>query len=118
MPAAGPLDRIPLWLLLGATIVGLLLSFEVGYRGAMRRLRPSRHENEAHVGSLVTGAMGLLAFVLAFTFGFAAARFESRKQLVVEEANAIRTTYLRAGLLPDDRGVKVREILREYVKLR
>lgn len=42
--------------------------------------------------------------MLAFTFGLAASRFDARRQIVVEEANAMATTYLRAGLLPDDRG--------------
>ncbi|HTN86922.1 MAG TPA: hypothetical protein VL242_24660 [Sorangium sp.] len=118
MPVAGPLDRFPLWLLLGVTIVLLLLAVEGGYRLGAYRLRRSEQEHGAHVLALVTTTMGLLALVLAFTFGLAATRFEGRKQMVVDEANAIETTYLRAGLLPGDRGAKVREWLRDYVESR
>lgn len=118
MPVPGPLDQIPLWLLLGITIVVLVLAVEGGYRLGGYRLRRSEGEGGAHVLALVTTTMGLLALVLAFTFGFAAARFEARKHLVVDEANAIETTYLRAGLLPGDRGAKVRELLRDYVESR
>lgn len=118
MSVAGPLDRLPLWLFLGTTIVLLLLSIEAGYRLGRYRQHHATHENEGHVATLATGTMGLLAFVLAFNFGLAANRFESRKQLVVDEANAIGTTFLRAGLLPGDHGAKVRELLREYVRLR
>ncbi|WP_437287471.1 hypothetical protein [Sorangium sp. So ce406] len=118
MPVAGPLDRFPLWLLLGVTIVVLLLAFEGGYRLGAYRLRRSEQEHGAHVLALVTTTMGLLALVLAFTFGLAATRFEARKQMVIDEANAIETTYLRAGLLPGDRGAKVRELLRDYVESR
>ena len=45
--------------------------------------------------------MGLLAFLLAFTFGMAATRFDSRKQAVLQEANAIGTAYLRTSFLPE-----------------
>lgn len=118
MPMAGPLDRFPLWLLFGVTVVLLLLAVEGGYRLGRYRVRRSQQELGAHVLALVTTTMGLLALVLAFTFSLAANRFDARKQIVVDEANAIETTYLRAGLLPGDRGAKVREGLREYVKLR
>lgn len=94
----------------------LLLAVEGGYRlGGYRR---SEQEQGAHVLALVTTTMGLLALVLAFTFGLAATSFEARKQMVVDEANAIQTTYLRAGLLPGDRGARVRRLLRDYVELR
>jgi hypothetical protein len=115
---AGLLDRFPLWLLLGGTIVVLLLAVEGGYRLGGYRRRRSEQEHGAHVLALVTTTMGLLALVLAFTFSLAATRFEARKQMVVDEANAIQTTYLRAGLLPGDHGAKVRKLLRDYVELR
>ncbi|KYF75113.1 hypothetical protein BE20_13200 [Sorangium cellulosum] len=118
MPVGGPLDRFPLWLLFGMTIVVLLLAVEGGYRLGVYRLRRSDQEYGPHVLALATATMGLLALILAFTFGLAATRFEARKQAVVDEANAIETTYLRAGLLPGDRGHKVRDMLREYVELR
>lgn len=118
MPVGGPLDPFPLWVLSGITIVVLLLAVESGYRLGGYRLRRSGEEHAPHVLAMVTATMGLLALVLAFTFGLAATRFEARKQIVVDEANAIETTYLRAGLLPGDHGANVRELLRKYVDSR
>jgi len=49
---------------------------------------------------MIAAILGLLAFRLAFTFGVAASRFDTRRELVLDEANAIGTTFLRAALLP------------------
>ncbi|MBM4072072.1 MAG: DUF4239 domain-containing protein [Planctomycetes bacterium] len=117
MPFATAIDFIPLWLLLG-TIVIVVLSVEAGYQLGGYRRRRSEQEKEVPVGSIVAATIGLLAFMLAFTFGLAVTRFEARRQVVVDEANAIGTTFLRAGLLPDHRGPKVRKLLREYVDVR
>jgi hypothetical protein len=66
---------------------------------------------------MVGAALGLLAFILAFTFGLAAARFDNRRQVLLDEANAIGTTYLRAGVLPE-RSEQIRTLLRDYVSTR
>jgi len=118
MPFSGPIDAIPLWGLFGATVAVILLSIEAGYRLGRYRHRRSENEKEAPVGAIVAATLGLLGFILAFTFGLAASRFDARRKIVVEEANAIGTTYLRAGLLPDGRGVKIRKLLGEYVDAR
>jgi Arc/MetJ family transcription regulator len=111
-----PLDALPLWGLFLAILIVVLLSVEVGYRvGKGRERQP--HEKEAPVGEMVGAMLGLLAFILAFTFGLAATRYDTRRQLVVEEANAIGTTYLRAGMLPEKRD-DVRALLRDYVNVR
>jgi hypothetical protein len=55
-----------------------------------------------------------LAFILAFTFGLASSRFDNRRQLLLDEANALGTTYLRAGMLPEW-GEEVRRLLRDYI---
>ncbi len=118
MPITGPLDQLPLWGLFAATVAVVLLSIEAGYQLGRLRRRWSADEKEALVGAIVAAALGLLGLILAFTFGLAASRFDVRRQMVVEEANAIGTTYLRAGLLPDGRGVKIRKLLGEYVDVR
>jgi hypothetical protein len=118
MPMSGPLDALPLWGLFGATIAIVLLSIEGGRCLGLHRRRRSEEEKEGPVGAIVAATLGLLGLVLAFTFGLAASRFDARRQIVVEEANAIGTTYLRAGLLPIDRGAKTRMLLSEYVDAR
>ena len=113
----GPLDALPLWALFIAILLVVLLSIEFGYRlGKYRRSR-REEEKEAPLGTMVGATLGLLALVLAFTFGLAAARFETRRQVLLDEANAIETTYLRSGMLPE-RGEEIRRLLREYVGVR
>jgi len=48
----------------------------------------------------------------------AVTRFEARKQLVLDEANAIENAYLRSQLLPAPEGTEIRSILREYIDVR
>ena len=116
MPGNEPLDALPLWAFFIAILLLILLSVEVGYRlGKYRRSRSE--ESEAPVSAMVATTLGLLAFILAFTFGLAATRFDMRRQLVLEEANAIGTTYLRAEMLPG-RGSDIRALLRSYVDTR
>jgi hypothetical protein len=115
---SNPMDTIPLWGVFVGTIVVVLLAIEAGYWLGKYRGRRSEDEKEGPVGGIVAATLGLLGFILAFTFGLAASRFDARRQIVVDDANAIGTTYLRAGLLPEDRGVKIRKLLREYVDAR
>ena len=117
MQGNGPLDALPLWALFVVILVIVLLSVEFGYRlGKYRRSR-REEEKEAPLGTMVAATLGLLAFILAFTFGLAAARFDARRQVLLDEANAIGTTYLRAGMLPERAG-QIRGLLQEYVSVR
>jgi len=117
MQTTSLMDALPLWGLFIAILAVVLLSVECGYR--LGQFRRSRHEQEkeAPVGTMVGATLGLLAFILAFTFGLAAARFDTRRQVLLDEANAIGTTYLRAGMLPE-RGEQIRTLLRDYVAAR
>src|SRR5450755_3042000 len=118
MPNSGLMDVLPLWVLFLAVAVVVGLSIEGGHWLGLYRRRRSEGEKEGPVGAIVAASLGLLALTLAFTFGLAWSRYDARRQIVVEEANAIGTTYLRAGLLPDGRGVKIRKLLTEYVDVR
>lgn len=118
MPFAQPLDHIPLWALSLLTLAGVLLAAEVGFRLGRRRCRRQEHEKESLVGAAVAATLGLVAFMLAFTFSIAGVRFDARRQAILDEANAIGTTYLRAGMLPDDHCNRVRRLLCEYVDVR
>lgn len=118
MNDAGIFDQVPLWLLIICIALGVLLAIELGYRlGRFRGLQP-KHEVESPVGAMVGATLGLLAFILAFTFGLAANRFQERREMVVEEANSIGTTYLRAGLIPEPQSANVKTLLVEYVQVR
>jgi hypothetical protein len=112
------LDYFPLWTLLPATVLLVLASIEGGYRLALRRKRRAEATVDAPISSVIGGSLGLLAFLLAFTFGMAGSRFETRRELLLDEVNAINTCYLRAGMIPDSERIKTRTRLREYAHLR
>lgn len=67
---------------------------------------------------MVAAELALLGFMLAFVFGVAATRFDERRRLVIDESNAIGTTFLRSGMLPSPHRETVRNILREYIDVR
>jgi hypothetical protein len=113
------LDLLPLWAVFGLTLAISVAQVEFGSCLARIVLRRNPDKDpEGPLGALVGSLLAMLAFFLAFTFGMAATRFDARKQLVLEEANAIGTTYLRAELLPSEPGAEVKRLLREYVDLR
>jgi hypothetical protein len=117
MESNGPLDALPLWGVFIAILLVVLVSVECGYRLGKHRRNRHEAEKETPVGAMVGATLGLLAFILAFTFGLAAARFDTRRQVLLDEANAIGTTYLRACMLPDRRD-GIEPLLREYVDTR
>lgn len=117
MPYTTALDVLPLPAAFLLIVFLVLLSIEGGFRLGLYRRKRSEQEKDAPVGAMVGSTLGLLAFMLAFTFGMAASRFDARKALVLEEANAIGTTYLRAAMLPEG-GDTVRGLLRDYVDQR
>jgi hypothetical protein len=94
-----PLDVIPLGVFFILATAGALLALEFGYRLGIWRRTHAQGEKDAPIGAMVGAILGLLAFMLAFTFSLAAARFDARRTAILNEANAIGTTYLRARLL-------------------
>ncbi len=112
------LNQVPLWGVFLLTVVIVLLSIGLGTAMGSRRRRKPDHEAEAPLGTVIGATLGLLGFLLAFTFGVAAQIFQNRLQLLLNEVNAIGTTYLRTGLLLEPHQSQVRELLREYVDIR
>jgi hypothetical protein len=113
------INKLPLWGVFVLTLVICIGAVEAGAALARAALRQKKEkEPEGPLGSLVGAVLGLLAFILAFTFGMTASRFDARRQLVLEESNAIGTTYLRAGLLPQAQGSEIRRLLIEYADVR
>ena len=109
------LDNIPVWVLFIITTLVFSIASELGFRvGKFIHERLKREQNPM-VGTILGASLGLLAFFLAFTFNMAGSRFDARKHLVIDEANAIETTYLRAKLLPKPYRTEIQELLREYV---
>jgi hypothetical protein len=94
----------------------LILFYEVSFRlGRRLRLEDSQR---SQFNTVEASVLGLLALLLAFSFSMAETRFETRKHLVMEEANALGTSYLRTGLFEEPTQSKLRELLKEYLQLR
>jgi hypothetical protein len=70
------------------------------------------------VSTLEAAVLGLLALMIGFSFAMALSRFDARRDAVVNEANAIGTTALRARLLPAPHNVEITKLLQEYVRIR
>lgn len=98
-----------------ALLIVMLILLEVGRRAGARRVARDPEGARAGVGTVDGAIFGLLGLLLAFTFGGAASRFDSRRQLVIEETNDIGTAYLRVDLLPASAQPVLREHFRRYV---
>lgn len=70
------------------------------------------------LGPLEGAIFGLLGLLVAFTLSSAAARFDVRRQLIVQEANAVGTAYLRLDLLPAASQPALRASVRDYLDAR
>jgi len=98
-----------------ATILALM---EVGRRVAVRRRNQDAKEANAGLGTIDGAVFGLMGLLVAFTFSGAASRFDARRQLIGQEANAIGTAYLRIDLLPSNLQPALRDHFRNYVDAR
>ncbi|NEU09568.1 hypothetical protein GZH53_14675 [Flavihumibacter sp. R14] len=112
------IDIVPVWVLFLVSIAIVLISVEIGFRlGSKVRLR--KYDERESPASAISGViLGLQAFMLAFTFSIVSDRYDIKKELVREEANAIRTTWHRADFLPEPDQGKTKELLKEYLKHR
>ncbi len=111
------LDYLPLWAIFLLSVVLLLAFSEVGFRVG-KRWQSTDVAESSQTGAIMAASLGLLAFMLAFSFGMAGNRLDARKQAVLDEANAIGTTWLRSQLLPAPHDAQIETLLKRYVELR
>ena len=112
------LDSLPILGVFAAFAIFTLICYEGGFRLGRWWQDREPGEQEGPTGILVGSILALLAFLLAVTMGMAADRFDRRRAIVLDEANSVGTTYLRAGYLPEPASTQIRELLREYVPIR
>jgi hypothetical protein len=91
---------------------------EAGRRLGLRRANQDPDHSRLGIGPIEGALFGLLGLLIAFTFSGAENRFQARRQLIVQEANAIGTAYLRVDLLPASEQPRMRESFRQYVDAR
>jgi hypothetical protein len=96
----------------------LLLVAEAGYRLGRRLYGSGDDARRGQIGGVQAAVLGLLGLLLGFTFSMAVERDDSRRGLVLSEANAIRTVWLRASLLPDAHRRGVKDLLQDYLGVR
>lgn len=111
--------HLPTWLVFLVTLAIIGVAMEISFRLARTKI-PDDHDEQASssTGFAIGALLGLVSFLLAFTFGIAASHYDARKKTVLEEANAIGTAYLRMDFLPDDASQKAAALLQEYTELR
>lgn len=111
------IQSLPIYTVYLMIVFLILISFEIGFR-VSRHLHLKKGHVEPKTLGLTAALLGMLAFVLAFTFSMAASQYNKRKEMVVIEANALSTAYLRADLVDELHGKEIRRLLREYVNTR
>jgi hypothetical protein len=95
-----------------------LITFEVGRRIGVARLRRDPEGLTKGAGAAEGAVFALLGLLLAFTFSGAASRFEARRFYIDSEANAIGTAYLRLDLLSEEAQPPLRDLFRRYTENR
>jgi hypothetical protein len=112
------LNAAPLWVIALILFSSMSVAAYVAMRVRDYRDRsksPSEGESETHEGYIVSATLGLLALLMGFTFSLAVDRFETRRALVREEANAIGTAYFRAQLLDQPHRDRTATLLLRYL---
>jgi hypothetical protein len=99
-------------------IGAILVSIEAGYRIGLRRRARGPEFLQRVPPTLEGSVFGLMGLLIAFTFYGAGSRFDIRRNLIAQEANAIGTAYLRLDVLPPETQPKLREDFRNYVRSR
>jgi hypothetical protein len=111
----------PVWVVILASLglfLGILLCIEIGLRAGRRHLSNIPDPSEAGTGVVDAAVFTLLGLLIGFTFSGAAERLNHRRDLIVQEANAIGTAYLRLDLLPDGSQEDLRRMFRDYLDFR
>jgi hypothetical protein len=105
------------WLVFVFSFFVMWLSARFGF--FLRSRQSELEENAYHdLDLVVAGTLTLLSLIIGFTFSMAVSRYDQRKNYEEEEANAIGTEYVRAGLLPAADAAKVRAVLKDYLDQR
>jgi len=110
-------DLFPLWVTFLFVIVIILVGAWSGVTFT-RWKKNSLSEEDGPLNTIVGANLALLAFILAFTFGLTTTRFDARKMYMLDEVNTIETTWLRAGLISEPARTEIKDLLKEYVRIR
>jgi len=111
-------DLVPIWVLLIGTILLMALFIELGFRLGRKDQTTAKKAQTSQVRAIMGAGLGLLAFMLAFTFSTAQSHFEARVQTLAEEASIARNAFMQADMMPEPERTQVKELLRDYIEIR
>jgi hypothetical protein len=117
MGVSGFMDNFDLWQLMIVMLVLLAVAREFG-GWLHRRFAADDDEEATDKGMLVSAVLGLLALLIAFTFSLSLNRYDQRRAMIVEEANAIGTAEMRVRLLPSPHDARLSGLLQDYARTR
>jgi len=106
----------PTWLIAVGLLCALLAANELGYRLGRRGHEQESESSRTASGALKGSVYALVALLLGFSFSATTARYDLRQRIVLDQANAVGTCHLRAGLLDKPFRDRIRESLRGYVR--
>lgn len=109
------LDQFSLVTLFLGTVLLLVLSIELGFFLGNGRLEKTAKAQASQVRSIMGASLGLLAFMMAFTFSSAQNHYETRVHYMVEEARLASNAFLQADLLKEPYRTDIRQLLRRYI---
>jgi hypothetical protein len=112
------LIHIPGYLLAVPYFLLLVLLNWAGYKYRQYQVKKFPDTSSLGLGTAEGSLLGLMALLLSFSFGISASKYESRKDIIVQEANNIGTTILRCDLYPDSLRNLFRTDLKNYVEAR
>lgn len=108
--------ELPEWLMALSFLGAMALACEIGHRlGARSR---ASEKTKALVPTVAASILALLGLLLGFTMSMSVSRYDARRRFVLEEANAIRTSYLRAQALPSPENDEFQALMRQYAEVR
>ena len=107
--------RSPLFVLIAVSLV-LFGAAMIG--SAIGRRQRDRVQDGSQIGTIQASLLGILGLLLGFTFAVASARYDTRRVLAIDEANALGTTFMRAQTLPEPYRSAISSDLSRYIDLR
>lgn len=109
---------MPVWLFALLFLALILVTTELGFRYGRRAGARQDEAEKSFIGAVEGGILAILGLLLGFTMNMAVNRFDARRHLVLEEANAIGTSFWRAQMAPAPEGPEMTNLLRNYVEAR
>ena len=112
------LDLVPIELMFIGTILVMVVFIEFGFRLGRRAQVRAKKAQTSQVRAIMGAGLGLLAFMLAFTFATAQSHFEARVQNLAEEARIARNAFMQADLLAEPYRNQAKQLLKDYIGMR